>query len=373
MKEILWSFVERRSRLFVKSLSAADFRNYSRLSIEFDPGTNILYGNNAQGKTNILEAMYVAASTKSHRGAKDRDMIRIGAEEGHIRMLLDRRGNEYRIDLHLRRNKGKGIAVGGIPVRKAADLFGIASFVLFSPEDLNIVKSGPAGRRKLVDQILCGIDRIYMSDLTDYGKCLKERGALLQELSFRPDRMGELDIWDMQLAAVGSRIIQRRKEFLGSFSEIVSEKHAALSGGSEQLSISYEPSTEAEDFEEKLKKNREKDLKMRVTGTGPHRDDLCIAVGDMDLRTYGSQGQQRTAALSMKMAEIAEMEHFRKEMPVLLLDDVLSELDSNRQNALLSVISSTQTVITCTGLDEFVQNKFRADRIFHVVNGTIES
>lgn len=177
----------------------------------------------------------------------------------------------------------------------------------------------------------------------------------------------------MQLAAVGSRIIQRRKEFLGSFSEIVSEKHAALSGGSEQLSISYEPSTEAEDFEEKLKKNREKDLKMRVTGTGPHRDDLCIAVGDMDLRTYGSQGQQRTAALSMKMAEIAEMEHFRKEMPVLLLDDVLSELDSNRQNALLSVISSTQTVITCTGLDEFVQNKFRADRIFHVVNGTIES
>ena len=359
--------------MYVKSLILSNFRNYERLSVEFSEGTNILYGKNAQGKTNILEAVCLAATTKSQRGARDREMIRMGCDEGHIRMILVKNDNEYRIDIHLKKTGGKGIAVGGVPVRKASDLYGIAGIVQFSPEDLNIIKNGPSARRRFLDQILCGIDRIYMSDLVMYNRCLKERGALLKELPFRSDRIGELDIWDFKIAEIGKRITAGRKQFTADFSRKAREIHLSLTGGREHLDVIYEPDTDEEHFEERQKKMRETDLKLKSTNCGPHRDDLGIRANDMDLRIYGSQGQQRTEALSLKMAEIKTIEEYRHDMPVLLLDDVLSELDTERQTALLSVISRTQTLITCTGLDEFVQNQFRTDRIFHVVNGSIET
>ena len=355
--------------MFVKSLDLKNFRNYESLSIEFHPGTNILYGGNAQGKTNILEAVYMAGTTKSHRGSKDRDMIRMGEEESHIRMVADRRGNEYRIDVHLKKNRGKGYAVGGVPLRRAADLYGIASIVFFSPEDLNIIKNGPAGRRRFLDLMLCGIDRIYMTDLSTYGKALSQRNALLKEISFNSRRLDELDVWDMQIASCGGRIIKKRAEFIEEFREIAAERHASLTGGGERLKLRYEPNAAAEDLGEKLRRNRDMDIRLRMTSAGPHRDDLAILANGMDLRPYGSQGQQRTAALSMKMAEIETIRQEKKEMPVLLLDDVLSELDADRQDALLMSIRRTQTLITCTGLDEFVKKRFDADKVFHIAGG----
>ena len=358
--------------MFVKSLELKDFRNYESLALSLREGANIFYGSNAQGKTNILEAMYLAGTTRSHRGAKDRDMIRQGQEESHIRMMLVRNGNEYKVDIHLRKNKAKGVAINAIPVRRAAELFHIASFVFFSPEDLSMIKNGPAGRRRFLDQILCSTDRLYFSELSRYGKVLNQRNALLHEIASNPKRMPELDIWDLQLVESGRKIIEKRREFISSFRAGAAFFHRELSGGAEDLRVMYEPNADEAYFEDRTAANRERDLRTRMTNAGPHRDDIRLSVGDMDLRTYGSQGQQRTAALSLKMAEIRTMEEARGEKPVLLLDDVLSELDSDRQKALLDIIGDTQTMITCTGLDEFVLHHFPAERAYRVVSGHIE-
>lgn len=355
--------------MFVKSLDLKNFRNYESLSLVFDPGINIFYGDNAQGKTNILEAICVAGTTKSHRGTRDRDLIRMGEEESHLRMVIDRRGNDYRIDIHLKKNRAKGAAINGLPIKKAAELYGIVSLVFFSPEDLGIIKSGPAGRRKFLDQVLCGVDRVYMADLVRYGKILSQRNALLHEAAYNEGRLAELDIWDHELVEVGGRIIRRRADFTEHFSEIAAGKHLVLTDGEESLTVSYEPSAGEAELAARTAKNRGADLKTKETHAGPHRDDLCIRANGMDLRIYGSQGQQRSAALSMKMAEIDCIEEMRGEKPILLLDDVLSELDTHRQNALLGGIKSTQTMITCTGLDDFIQDTFHADRIYHVEGG----
>ena len=358
--------------MYVKSLDLLNFRNYEKLSLKLDPGINIFYGANAQGKTNILEAVYLAGTSKSHRGTRDRDMIRMGESEGHIRMHVDKNGNDYRIDMHLRKNKSKGIAIGGIPIRKAGELFDIVNIVFFSPEDLNIIKNGPAERRRLIDRILCEIDRIYMSDLTQYGKCLNQRNRLLHDLYFNPSLESELSVWDEQLVSYGSRIIEKRVEFVQMLESISSGIHTDLTGGKENLTLGYEPNVEKGEFADKVARSRDADRKVKSTTVGPHRDDICIKVNGMDLRLYGSQGQQRTTAISLKLSEIRIIEEKIRNKPVLLLDDVLSELDRSRQNYLLGNIRDIQTLITCTGLDEFVQNRFEADRTFHVMNGNIE-
>ena len=357
--------------MYVKSLDLLNFRNYEKLSLTLDPGINIFYGANAQGKTNILEAVYLAGTSKSHRGTRDRDMIRMGESEAHIRMHVDKNDSDYRIDMHLRKNKSKGIAIGGVPIRRAGELFGIVNIVFFSPEDLNIIKNGPSERRRLADRILCEIDRIYMSDLTQYGKCLNQRNRLLHDLYFNPSLESELPVWDEQLVNYGCRIIAKREEFVRMLENIASEIHAELTGEKEKLTLVYEPNVTVEEFADKVARSRDADRKIKSTTVGPHRDDVCIKVNDMDLRLYGSQGQQRTTAISLKLSEIRIIEERIRNKPVLLLDDVLSELDRDRQNYLLGNIRDIQTLITCTGLDEFVQNRFEADRTFRVVNGEI--
>ena len=357
--------------MYVKSLDLLNFRNYEKLSLTLDPGINIFYGANAQGKTNILEAVYLAGTSKSHRGTRDRDMIRMGESEAHIRMHVDKNDSDYRIEIHLRKNKSKGIAIGGVPIRRAGELFGIVNIVFFSPEDLNIIKNGPSERRRLVDRILCEIDRIYMSDLTQYGKCLNQRNRLLHDLYFNPSLESELPVWDEQLVNYGCRIIAKREEFVRMLENIASEIHAELTGEKEKLTLVYEPNVTVEEFADKVARSRDADRKIKSTTVGPHRDDVCIKVNDMDLRLYGSQGQQRTTAISLKLSEIRIIEERIRNKPVLLLDDVLSELDRDRQNYLLGNIRDIQTLITCTGLDEFLQNRFEADRTFRVVSGRI--
>lgn len=357
--------------MIIKSIELKNFRNYEDLNISFDEGTNILYGDNAQGKTNILEAAYMSGTTKSHKGSKDKEMISFGASEAHLRTVVLRGDKEYQIDMHLKQNRSKGIAINQVPIKRAAELFGILNMVFFSPEDLNIIKNGPAERRRFLDAELCQLDKIYLSDLTSYNKILGQRNKLLKDMVFRPDLADTLPVWNMQLVETGKRIIKRRKQFVEELNEIVHDIHFRLSGEKEELFIKYEPNIDDIFFEDELNRAKMKDMKLCQTSVGPHRDDLLFSIGDVDIRRFGSQGQQRTSALSLKLSEIELVKKSIKDTPILLLDDVLSELDSNRQNYLLNNISDTQTIITCTGLDEFVRNRFQINKVFEVINGQV--
>lgn len=357
--------------MFIKSLELANYRNYETLEIQFCEGTNILYGDNAQGKTNILEAIYVAATTKSHKGSKDKDIVNFLKEEAHIRTYIEKEGVTSKIDMHLRKNKSKGIAVDGQKLKKAADLLGLSNVVFFSPEDLGIIKNGPSERRRFVDMELCQLDSFYLYNLNHYNKIVNQRNTLLKDMYFNPQLKETLNIWDMQLVSYGSKIIERRKLFVEQLNEIMVEIHRKLSGGKEEIRIQYDPDVEIENFEKMLFQNQEKDIKAKMTSVGPHRDDFVFLIGNTDIRKFGSQGQQRTAALSLKLSEIELVKKITKDTPILLLDDVLSELDSNRQNYLLNCIGDIQTIITCTGLEEFVNNRFELDRVFFVSNGSV--
>ena len=359
--------------MIIKSLELADFRNYEHLEISFEKGTNILYGDNAQGKTNILEAIYVSATTKSHKGSKDKEIINFDKEEAHIRTYLEKDGVEQRVDMHLRKNKSKGIAIDGQKIKKAADLLGLLNVVFFSPEDLSIIKDGPAERRRFADMELCQLDHFYLYNLNNYNKIINQRNKLLKDMYFNPELRETLNIWDSQLVSYGSKIIEKRGIFAKQLSEIIGEIHSKLSGGKEHIVIQYEPDVSIEDFEQKMKDSQERDIRAKMTSVGPHRDDFSFLVNGIDIRKYGSQGQQRTAALSLKLSEIELVKKITKDTPVLLLDDVLSELDSSRQNYLLNSIGDIQTIITCTGLDEFINNRFEIDRVFRVENGKVEA
>ena len=357
--------------MVVKSLDLKNFRNYHELHIDFDPFTNIFYGNNAQGKTNILESVYLGGTTKSHKGSKDRDMITFTEEESHIRMIVGKDSMSYKIDMHLRKNKAKGVAINGLPIKKARELLGVVKLVFFSPEDLNIIKNGPGERRRFMDAELCQLDKLYLTDLAGYNHILNQRNKLLKDMYRQSGLEGTLDVWDVQLVNYGRKIIKKRREFVESLNEIIREIHRNLTGGVENIEVIYEPSVESGELEESLFRNRDRDLRMKMTSSGPHRDDLMVAVNGIDIRKYGSQGQQRTAALSLKLSEIYLVEKIIHDKPVLLLDDVLSELDSSRQNYLLESIHDIQTMITCTGLDDFVSHQFTINKVFHVVAGHV--
>lgn len=364
--------------MIIKSLELSDFRNYESLCIHFDRGVNILFGDNAQGKTNILEAIYVSATTKSHKSSKDKDIINFEKEEAHIRTYLEKDEIETRVDMHLRKSKTKGIAIDGVKIKKAAELLGLLNVVFFSPEDLSIIKNGPAERRRFIDMELCQLDNFYLYNLNNYNKIVNQRNKLLKDLYYNPTLKDTLTIWDSQLLSYGSKIIERRIQFIEQINGIIKEIHSNLSGGKETLRIEYEPNITIDAYEKELTYSQDKDIKLKQTTVGPHRDDISFMLKksdeekEIDIRKYGSQGQQRTAALALKLSEIELVRKVTKDTPVLLLDDVLSELDSNRQNYLLNSIGDIQTIITCTGLDEFVNHRFEINKVFKVTNGVVE-
>ena len=374
--------------MIVKSLKLKNYRNYDLLNIEFDKATNIFYGDNAQGKTNILEAVYLSGMTKSHRGTKDRDLIKFEEDEAHIETIIEKNGIPYQIDMHLKKNSPKGIAINKMPIRKASELFGLMNFVFFSPEDLNIIKNGPAERRRFMDLELSQLDKVYLKDLASYNRIVNQRNKLLKDYFYenKSELMDTLEVWDMQLVTYGNKIIERRKQFIKEMNEIICDIHQKLTGGREVIQLSYESGCGAFTMEQALARNRERDIRMKSTSVGPHRDDICFIAKnvtksddgtvcrsseEIDIRKFGSQGQQRTAALSLKLSEIELVKRIIKDTPVLLLDDVLSELDKNRQNYLLDSIHDIQTFITCTGLDEFVNHRFAINKVFHVVDGQV--
>ena len=365
--------------MIIKRLELSNFRNYEELHLDFDKGTNILYGDNAQGKTNILEAIFMSATTKSHKGSKDREVINFQKDEAHIRSIIERDHAEYRLDMHLRKSKSKGLAIDGQKLKKAADYVGKLNAVFFSPEDLAIVKNGPSERRRFIDLELCQLDETYLYNLTRFNKLLVQRNKMLKDIYDHPEYRPLLDVQDDQMIMYGTQIIKARQQFIEDLCSIIEPIHDKLTGGREDLKIFYEPNVAADDYESKLKKVKDRDLFLKQTSVGPQKDDFSFIVKGasqneaIDIRKFGSQGQQRTASLSLKLSEIEIVKKAKKENPVLLLDDVLSELDSNRQNYLLDTIGDIQTIITCTGYDEFVNHRFEINKLFKVVNGTVTS
>lgn len=357
----------------IDSLSVSRFRNYEEARIEFSAGTNILCGDNAQGKTNLLEAIYLSATTRSFRASKDSDAIRFGYDEGHIQTYFNVNDLPVRVDVHLRKGRTKGVAVDGRRVSRAADIAGKFCVVIFSPEDLNIVQGGPAARRRFIDMELCQQDGSYTAALSGYNKALQQRSKLLKDIAAGKANVNQLDVWDEAVAAYGSRIIKRRTMFISDLNEICSRINGNISSDNEQLELTYEPNVIDGTIEEKIKASRDRDIRSGLNNVGPHRDEMGIYDSEMDLRKYGSQGQQRTAAVSMKLSEIELIKQIKKDTPILLLDDVLSELDSNRASMLLDMLQqqNQQTIITCTGIEEFVGSRIHIDKVFRVSQANI--
>lgn len=357
--------------MYIQNLALKNYRNYESAEITFSEGINILYGDNAQGKTNILEAIYLTGTTKSHRGSKDREIIRFHQDESHIRADIHKNGIQHRIDMHLKKNKSKGIAIDFVPIRRSSELLGTMNMVFFSPEDLTIIKNSPAERRNFMDMELCQLNKIYVTYLANYKKVLDQRNNLLKQISFDKKKMDLLSVWDDQLVKYGIEIIKERNHFIELLNEIIPDIHKNLTSGKEHLRIIYEKNVEAAQFEQQLIEKQDMDLRYQTTQIGPHRDDLSFQINGMDVKRFGSQGQQRTVALSLKLAEIELVRRLIHDNPILLLDDVMSELDRNRQDALLDSMKGIQTIITCTGYDDFIKERLTINKVYKVVAGTI--
>ncbi len=353
-------------------LMLKNFRNMEDLDITFDEHVNIFYGQNAQGKTNLLESIYFCATGRSHRTSFDKECILYDRDEAFIKLLYTRRKQDI-IEIHLRKNGRKGAAYNREPVRRIEDLFGCLSVVMFSPEDLSLIKNGPAGRRRFMDLEICQTDPVYLHTLKNYHKVLKQRNQLLKNLDpYHFSYEESLSVWDGQLAEYGTRLISMRDSFIQRLSEKTSLIHEKISHGAEDLRLSYEKNMEpdAEAFLEKLKNTAQRDILIGSTQTGPHRDDIGMTISDKDVRVYGSQGQQRTTALSMKLAEMEMMEEEIGTSPILLLDDVMSELDQERQLHMIEYIERCQTLITCTGVEDSIRRLPVGER-FRVEKGKV--
>jgi len=362
----------------IDSIDLENFRNYPSLHLDFEEGIHIFYGDNAQGKTNLLEAIYLSSVNRSFRTPNDRELIRFTDEEGHIKIFFEKQEIRHRIDVHLRKNNRKGIALDGVPVRRAGDFIGTLNVILFSPEDLQIVKEGPGERRRFLNTEISLLDKVYYAAIIRYKKALEQRNQLLKDISSDASLEGTLDAWDETLVSAGREIIATRRSFVSELAEIVKSFHETITGGKETLTLRYEPDVTEEYFGIRLKEHRERDLRQKTTTAGPHRDDLAFDIEAkekdepvMDARVYGSQGQQRTAALSLKLSEIEYVRRKTGEYPVLLLDDVLSELDAGRQRFLLDSINGVQTFLTCTGLEDVLKHSIRTEKVYHVTNGVI--
>lgn len=354
----------------IESLELSNYRNYKNLYMDYSPKTNLLFGNNAQGKTNILEAIYICAAGRSHRGSKDKEEIKFGEDEAHIKININKNNINYRIDIHLKKNRPKGIAINGIPIKKTSELLGIFNVIFFSPEDLSIIKNGPSERRRFLDMELCQLNSLYVHSLICYNKILIQRNKLLKDFNFIKESKETLDILDIQLIKYGKEIIRYREVFIDELKNIIKKISKDISG--EYININYEKNIEIDKYEEKLKNKRNEELKLKMTLIGPHRDDISFSIDGVDIRKFGSQGQQRTAALSLKLSEIELVKEKVKDTPVLLLDDVLSELDKKRQSKLLEYIGDIQTVITCTGLEDFINSNLDIDKIYNVDNAILK-
>ncbi len=359
--------------MFIKSLTVDSYRNYIHQTANFSDKINFVVGRNAQGKTNLLEAVYLCSVGKSARTPRDKELINYDKEKATVRLSVQKEYGTDKVEITIDRLTPKKVFINGMPISRIGELMGVVSTVFFSPDEMRIVKESPADRRRFMDIALCQMSKTYFYLLSRYNKILMQRNKLLKDGRVTDDA---LDVWDMQLVDCGSKIIKTRRGFVQNLSVAAGECHSYLTGGEETLVLGYESidGSSVEEikaaFAKKLKSDRANDRLRGYTHTGPHKDDIAFTIGDKDIRSFGSQGQQRTASLALKLAEV-EIVGARGEYPVLLLDDVLSELDISRQKRLMSKIKNYQTIITCTHVDEELIKELTDYSYIRVENATI--
>jgi len=344
----------------IESIELKNFRNYTQAHVQPCDGVTVFTGDNAQGKTNILESVYLCCTGRSHRTPRDKEMIRSGETTAYIKVSGRRNDGRHDVEMALSTVEKRRIKVNGTQVSRSGELLGHITGVLFAPEDLRMVKDGPAMRRHFIDMELSQLRPRYYYALQRYARALKQRGALLRECAVSGKSPDMLDIWDNELSQSGSEIMTMRAAFVRSLAMRAEEIHAAVADNREKLRISYEPDVmlgetaqeTAQNIQNALLRSRASDIKHTVTGAGPHRDDMGVFVNDMDARAFGSQGQVRTCALSLKLSEIEIMKQESGESPVLMLDDVMSELDPSRRRLLIGYLEGVQTFVTCTDRDD---------------------
>lgn len=366
----------------INNILLQNFRNYSNLELTFNEHRNIIVGENAQGKTNLIEAIYLSAFAKSFRTNNAGDMVKFGEERGRVNVDINSEDMDKNIDISILTNGRKMIKKDGKAVRRTADLLNNIVVIIFSPDDLRIIKDSPERRRAYINRELSQIRPKYYDVLKNYSDVLKQKNSLIKGLSnsqySRTYNTDMMDVYDRQLADYGYELIRYRKEFVDMLSEEAGEIMAAISGGKEDLKIEYKTSCDyisapegREIMFKQLYHNRQKDIYAGFATLGPHRDDLEFYINGTDAKKYGSQGQQRTIALSLKLAEIRIAKQILDEYPVLLLDDVLSELDLDRQRFLVNQIDDVQLFITSAELNDEVIETLQGGTLFRVEEGTI--
>lgn len=363
--------------MFIESLSLKNFRNYQDALIVFSKNLNIIYGQNAQGKTNIIEAIFLCASGRSHRTSKDAELLNVNAQSFIVSLEFQKDEGKKSIDMSYERAKKKVIMINEIPITRMGSLMGNLLAVIFSPEDILIIKEGPSQRRRFIDITISQLKPSYFYDLQQYNRILLQRNTLLKEIPKKRNLIDTLEIWDEKLSEIASRIMKVRNEFIKRLSDISKKNHLKLTDNNEQLEIKYTPSIDTknlfdvnklrEEIFSELNIKRSIELKRGITLVGPHRDDYEMILNGMNLKMFGSQGQQRTVILSLKLAEIEIIREEVGESPVLLLDDVMSELDHKRREFLIENIEDIQTFITCTEKD-FFENKNYGNTLFIKIN-----
>ena len=359
--------------MFVKYLQLKNFRNYDDVFVELDRNVNVFIGDNAQGKTNILESIYYCGFGKSHRTNKDRELINWNKEEAYIKLYASRERLDKKIEIKVFKEGKKAININTIKINKLSELVGVFNVVMFSPEDLKIVKEAPGYRRRFLDMELCQLDNKYYYNLVQYNKVLNERNTVLKN---RNIDQSMLEIYDEQLAAFGEYIIRNRIKYIDKLNKVGVNLHREITSEKEEISFKYITSIKngepvKEQLFKLLEKNRAKDCERHITSIGSHRDDFSISINGVDTRIYGSQGQQRTSVLTIKFASLRIIKEVTGEYPVLLLDDVLSELDSKRQKYILSSINDVQTIITCTGIEDIKNYLDNNAKIYNVKEGKV--
>ncbi len=362
----------------ISQIRLQHFRNYQEQEINFCDGVNVVYGNNAQGKTNLLEAVYLFSNAKSLRQSRDREMISFGQEHARLTLFFDAYERENRAELELFHDRRKKVRLNGVALNRLGRMIGYFNTVLFCPEDLYLIKGGPSERRKFLDNAISPLKPNYFTVLMQYHKILENKNRLLKELFSDPQNEEMLSVWNQKLCETGARIMLYRAAFVRRLNELAGTVHSEITKNTEELLLRYHPSVEAElesepsireAFWESLTRHAARERAAGMSLCGPHRDDIDFYINGTDVKSYASQGQQRTVVLTMKMAQVELVRQAVGEYPVLLLDDILSELDRQRQEYLLGQIQRHQVLITCTDAHVFTPGEHK--RFFRVEDGSV--
>lgn len=369
------------SKLYIRNLKLQNYRNYENLNLDFNKSMNIIFGDNAQGKTNILESIFLCASGKSLRTHKFFELIQIGKETNSIVLNFLKNDQEIEIKMQFDKNEKRSIKLNDIKIKKIGNLIGNLIAIFFSPDELKIIKGSPTDRRRFIDITISQFKPKYFYALLQYNKIITQRNFLLKQIFEKKEKTDTLDIWDEQLISIGSYIIKTRVDFIKRLNIISNKKHMILTDNLENLEIKYEPSfifpldlsidEIKEEFQKKIKLYKNTDIKRGLTLIGPQRDDFLVKINDKDVKLYGSQGQQRTSVLSMKLAEIDIIYENTNLYPVILLDDVFSELDEKRQKCLLEALKNVQTFITCTNENIDILSSCENIKFIKIKNGNV--